>query len=347
MNRSRGKHSSCLGRIIRFIFRFFAIVIIFNFARYIYITRNDQSVPSKTGEATFVEVAPAATTVSRTETEPGSALSADGSNQTAPKRTDYSIAPTSPLWNTYNSSLHWFYTQLTSAEKRAYSAKYDAIALGDSSLWNTSGFGLTEMETERVKFAIQNDCPELMLCKIDFVTADVLAPYSDTTFFRNRAEYITTELPACLSELDKLKSTDAWGSSDLKKEEAYEKYIARKTEYLSDRGSDEGKISIDGSVRVPSSAILYRTAVCEGFANSTQLAMRYFGIPCIYVSGKASSGGNHAWNLVRIDGEWFQYDATWNGSGKYMNLSDAEMLKKRSVSKDYTRLGFTLPACRK
>ena len=48
----------------------------------------------------------------------------------------YNIEPTADVWNTYDPALHYFYQQLTDAEKRLFSARYDALALGDASLWN-------------------------------------------------------------------------------------------------------------------------------------------------------------------------------------------------------------------
>ena len=57
-------------------------------------------------------------------------------------------------------------------------------------------------------------------------------------------------------------------------------------------------------------ALLKGTAVCSGYASAYQLLMQRAGIPCEYVSGYAT--GNHAWNVVEIDGQWYHVDATWD-----------------------------------
>lgn len=70
-------------------------------------------------------------------------------------------------------------------------------------------------------------------------------------------------------------------------------------------------------------------AVCEGYARTLQLLLNQSGIPSMLVTGTAN--GAHMWNLVRIDGQWYHADATWDDNGemaihKYFNLSD-EMIQ--------------------
>ena len=51
--------------------------------------------------------------------------------------------------------------------------------------------------------------------------------------------------------------------------------------------------------------------VCECYAKTYLYLCEMYGIECVLVSGKAS-GGDHAWNLVNIDGKWYNIDLTWN-----------------------------------
>ena len=53
--------------------------------------------------------------------------------------------------------------------------------------------------------------------------------------------------------------------------------------------------------------------ICLGFATTFQLLMDMAGVECITVVGAAfSSREDHAWNMVRLDGEWYCVDATWD-----------------------------------
>jgi len=56
--------------------------------------------------------------------------------------------------------------------------------------------------------------------------------------------------------------------------------------------------------------------ICLGFATTFQLFMDLAEIECITVVGAAyGSGQDHAWNMVKLDGEWYCVDVTWNNSG--------------------------------
>lgn len=72
-------------------------------------------------------------------------------------------------------------------------------------------------------------------------------------------------------------------------------------------------------------AFLDSQAVCEGYARAFQLLLNQAGVPCMLVTG--SAGGAHMWNLVRIDGQWYHVDTTWDDNGStgvysYLNLTD-------------------------
>lgn len=50
--------------------------------------------------------------------------------------------------------------------------------------------------------------------------------------------------------------------------------------------------------------------VCAGYAFALQYLLMRAGIQSYYVVGYARE--NHAWNLAKIDGEWYYVDATWD-----------------------------------
>lgn len=53
--------------------------------------------------------------------------------------------------------------------------------------------------------------------------------------------------------------------------------------------------------------------VCEGYAKSFQLLCHKIGVPCITISG-----GHHMWNMVKVDGNWYYVDCTWE-CGAYVS----------------------------
>jgi hypothetical protein len=57
--------------------------------------------------------------------------------------------------------------------------------------------------------------------------------------------------------------------------------------------------------------------VCEGYARAFKVLCDRLGIPCVLTSGFAKSKPSgateqHMWNYVRIDGQWYGVDVTWN-----------------------------------
>ncbi|MDE7216068.1 MAG: hypothetical protein K2O08_04610, partial [Clostridia bacterium] len=64
-----------------------------------------------------------------------------------------------------------------------------------------------------------------------------------------------------------------------------------------------------------------RVAVCNGIAKAMSLMCGIEGIACYKIKG-SSKGNAHAWNKVRVDGNWYVVDATW---------------ANRTYSNDYTQ----------
>ena len=61
----------------------------------------------------------------------------------------------------------------------------------------------------------------------------------------------------------------------------------------------------------PYGLLLRKKAICKGFTSTFQLLMDMLNVECITVNG-SSVNGEHAWNMVRLDGEWYCVDVTWD-----------------------------------
>jgi hypothetical protein len=119
--------------------------------------------------------------------------------------------------------------------------------------------------------------------------------------------------------------------SDLQKELAIHEYVVKNTAYDYDNYINE--VVPEDSYTAYGTLILGR-AVCQGYADTMKLLLNLAGIEAHVVVGYA--GEPHAWNMVKIDGEYFHVDATWDDpvpdAGNrvrytYFNLSDDEISK--------------------
>lgn len=114
------------------------------------------------------------------------------------------------------------------------------------------------------------------------------------------------------------------GRSDYDKVKGVYEYIIEHTRYEKTGETDQSLCSV----------LLEGHGVCAGYAKSTQYLLHRLGVEAVYVSGTAD-GGNHAWNIVKIDGSWYQLDTTWGDptsksgeqtlSWNYFCLTDEEM----------------------
>lgn len=61
--------------------------------------------------------------------------------------------------------------------------------------------------------------------------------------------------------------------------------------------------------------IVNKKAVCAGYAKATQYFMQKAGIECTYIVS-----AEHAWNLLKLEGEYYHLDTTW---GDYSNTKQS------------------------
>ena len=59
------------------------------------------------------------------------------------------------------------------------------------------------------------------------------------------------------------------------------------------------------------SVLLNRRSVCAGYSRAFQYILHRMGMFCTYITGTTDDGGEHAWNVVRIGGEYYNVDVTW------------------------------------
>lgn len=117
---------------------------------------------------------------------------------------------------------------------------------------------------------------------------DILAVYSNTQDFFQKYE---------TGVQNAVKDMDVDGKSDYDKAYAVCKWIQRKIKY------EPGKYDQSGMY-----AMVNKEAVCNGKAELACYIGRCVGIDTLYVGG--NSDDDHAWNLMKIDGEWYYVDPT-------------------------------------
>ena len=97
----------------------------------------------------------------------------------------------------------------------------------------------------------------------------------------------------------------------------------------------------------PDGVLLYGTGVCDSYTRAYNLLLREIGIECLRLVGTAN-GESHSWNLVRLNGNWYHIDCTWDdpiGGGKerhtYFALTDEQM----TFDHKWENSGYIVPKC--
>ncbi|MGN0316462.1 MAG: transglutaminase domain-containing protein [Lachnospira sp.] len=95
-------------------------------------------------------------------------------------------------------------------------------------------------------------------------------------------------------------------------------------------------------------ALIHGKAVCSGYAECFKTLMNMLGIENATISGIAG-GDQHIWNAVKLDGQWYQVDVTWDDpidsqldtiDHSYFNITDDDMSRDhewdRNIFKEYS-----------
>lgn len=94
------------------------------------------------------------------------------------------------------------------------------------------------------------------------------------------------------------------GMSEYDQVKAFHDWLVNNTEY-------DTRTTVDDSSFDAAGPLLYGRAVCDGYSKALDLLCYLSGIDCVRING-TGNGGGHAWNKVKIDGQWYNIDVTWD-----------------------------------
>lgn len=80
----------------------------------------------------------------------------------------------------------------------------------------------------------------------------------------------------------------------------------------------------------------YNRAVCDGKSKAFVLLCRIEGIECVRDWGSnLDVGAGHAWNYVKLDGNWYMVDTTAGDAGTTLNVSGGNKIKTELTNYEY------------
>ena len=193
------------------------------------------------------------------------------------------------------------------------------------------GRGLSEVQVRTVLKALTDDRPDF------FWACGTVGYYSDPEltlvqmYSLYSPEEVGERLGAMRAIADEFFASVPDGLSEYERELKVHDWLLGHTEY--DKTVDTDNVeNNDREIYTAYGAMVDKVAVCEGYSRAYQLLLNGLGVDCVCVSGY-SNEALHMWNEVRLNGEWYATDATWDDREEdfarwcFFNLSSEQMAR--------------------
>jgi hypothetical protein len=230
----------------------------------------------------------------------------------------------------------YHYKQLTPGERTAYRAIYEALPAWPGAV-DVSGLDSDGMS--RVFQALTLDQPLLFQISSTHYKTRTVNDTEVTGFlpeYRMEPAEYQRQLEALYAVCRSYLQTS--GGDDYLAELALHDQLVRECNYTEDISLAENNTAYG--------ALVKRQAACEGYSKAMLLLLELRGIEAGIVTGDANNAagvsGGHAWNKVKINGNWYHLDATWDDpvsetgsnsiSHAYFNLTDDEIGQSHELS---------------
>ena len=243
-----------------------------------------------------------------------------------------------------------YFSMLTAKEKDIYSQLYEELSKG-SQKFECKVKGVSADQLTKAIDAVLNDHPELFWIdnQYEYTYDPDDGSIQDISFdfldFANTPDKLQNAKVAFEKAADDILDSARSQPFMVERERAIHDYICKNTTYDESAPYNQSAYSV----------IVLHRSVCAGYSRAFQYLMNRAGLTCYYVPGTttdssiAGEDGAHAWNIVYLDGEYYNIDVLWDDTASetygedvypFFNLSDSAFLYHARVE-----LALSLPKC--
>ncbi|MDD7219825.1 MAG: transglutaminase domain-containing protein [Clostridia bacterium] len=225
-----------------------------------------------------------------------------------------------------NGHLEYYFQLLNENEKRGYREILDGIRNFEEQFYlSISGDG----QIDRVYHAVLKDHPEIFwvhnrekVYKTTYEGKDYCQFSPGYMYTQEERTQIENAMENAFLEV---KNQIPPNADDYQKVMTVYTYIIDNTDYVV--GNDDQSIA---------GVFWKKKAVCAGYAGAVQYLLERLGVYCIYVDGDArNSTEGHAWNIVKLDGQYYYVDATNGDQPDFLEGDAVQLVEHKTIIYDY------------
>ncbi len=193
----------------------------------------------------------------------------------------------------------YIYSQLTPKEKENYEILKNAVCSFES----TAVFPepLSPDELKKLFLAVYYQEEEIF-----WLTSMFFRPQEDSDTLNLTYRFPKADIASMQQEIDaaaeKILSSLDSEATDYEKLRTFHDYLVLNCSF-----SEDSKYA-----NTIYGGLVDGYAQCEGYAFSFDYLCHKAGIPCLTSAGTNTDGLSHAWNMVMLDGMWYNVDCTWD-----------------------------------
>lgn len=199
---------------------------------------------------------------------------------------------------------------------------------------------LSEYQITQAVEAYKNDHPEVFWLKSYYEYENFDYETGIWLTYTMSGDKLVTAKKEFNTAVDTISQSVPYGT-ECEREEYIHNYIINNCDYDEEAAESEG---VQGNENDAYGVFVDGKAVCEGYSKAFQILCNKADIDCIQLMGIVDSD-NHVWNCVKIGGDWYQIDVTWDDvddfiddSHGYFNLTDSLMYEEHTLSPKYSEI---------
>lgn len=238
-----------------------------------------------------------------------------------------------------NYTAKYGYNTLTDKQKQIYKAIYEGVKSHVSTI-DVRDLNANLTDIDKAFYTMDYENPQFFWLSSGY----------SYTHSGGKVYYITPKYSRSATEAAKILPKLEAAADEIAKGALEQETLFECIKYIHDAIVNGTTYKTTGGeyIRDADGPLLNGVALCEGYSKAFAYICQSIGIEVICVSGEAN-GGSHMWNLIKLDGNWYHMDVTFDDPTgttpmceyTYFGLTTAAITESHTISGN----PYTVPNC--